>query len=76
MGDGIFGLLSTSMLREFRDFLPSGSDRYTYNVSVPNLYHSLGRWGADFEGSSRAGMSRRMGASDAGSPRWSSSRCC
>ena len=70
MGGGIFGLLPTSILGEIGDSLPRASDRYTYTVSVPNMYHSLGRGGgADFEGSSRAGTSRRMGASDAGSPR-------
>ena len=27
------------------DSLPRASDRYTYTVSVPNMYHSLGREG-------------------------------
>ena len=40
-----FGLLPASILGEIGDFLPSASDRYTNNISVPNLYHSLGRGG-------------------------------
>ena len=45
MGVGVFGLLPASILGEIEDFLPSASDRYTYNISVPNLYHSLRRGG-------------------------------
>ena len=45
MGSGIFGLLSTSILGEIGDSLPRASDRYTYIVSVPNMYHSVGRGG-------------------------------
>ena len=45
-------------------------DRYTYTISVPNMYHSLGGGAVpDFEGSSRVGTGRRMGASNAGSAR-------
>ena len=43
MGGGVFGLLPTSILGEIGDSLPRASDRYTYTVSVPNMYHSLGR---------------------------------
>ena len=43
MGNGIFGLLPTSILGEIGDSLTRASDRYTYTVSVPNLYHSVGR---------------------------------
>ena len=42
---GIFGLLLTSILGEIGHFVPSASDRYTYTISIPNLYHSLGRGG-------------------------------
>ena len=45
VGGGIFGLLLTSILGEIEDFLPRASDRYTYNVSVPNMYHSLNMGG-------------------------------
>ena len=45
MGGGIFGLLPTSILGKIGDSLPRGSDRYIYTVSVPNMYHSLGRGG-------------------------------
>ena len=45
MGVGIFGLLPTSILGEIGESLPSASNRYTYIVNVPNLYHSLGRGG-------------------------------
>ena len=69
VGVGIFGLLPTLVLGKIGDSLPRSSDRYTYTVSVPNMYHSLGRGVADFEGSSREGTSRRMGASDASSAR-------
>ena len=41
VGGGIFGLLPTSILGEIGDSLPRASDRYTYIVSVPNMYHSL-----------------------------------
>ena len=42
---GIFGLLPTLILGKIGDFIPSASDRYTYSVSIPNLYHSLGSGG-------------------------------
>ena len=45
MGGGLFGLLPTSILGDIGDSLPRASDRYTYTVSVPNMYHSLGREG-------------------------------
>ena len=45
MGGGIFGLLSTLILGEIGDFITSASDGYNYTVSVPYLYHSLGRDG-------------------------------
>ena len=41
----LFGLLPTSILEDIGDSLPRASDRYTYTVSVPNMYHSLGRQG-------------------------------
>ena len=44
-GGGIFGLFATSILGKLGIFIPSASDRYTYTISVPNLYHSLGRGG-------------------------------
>ena len=43
MGVGIFGLLSTSILGEIGHSLTRASDRYIYTVSVPDLYHSVGR---------------------------------
>ena len=45
MGSGLFGLLPTSILEEIGDSLLRASDRYTYIVSVPNMYYSLGREG-------------------------------
>ena len=45
MGGEIFGLLLTSILVDIGDSLPRASDMYTYIVSVPNMYHSLGREG-------------------------------
>ena len=45
MGDGIFGLLPTPILGEIGDSLPRASDRYTCIISVPNMYHGLGREG-------------------------------
>ena len=45
LGVGLFGLLPTSILGDIGDSLPRASDRYTYIVSVPNMYHSLGREG-------------------------------
>ena len=43
MGGGLFGLLSTSILEDIGDSLLRASDRYTYIVSGPNMYHSLSR---------------------------------
>ena len=40
---GLFGLLPTSILGDIGVSLPRASDRYTYIVSVPNTYQSLGR---------------------------------
>ena len=40
---GIFGFLPTSILGAIGHSFSRASDRYTYIVSVPNLYHSLGR---------------------------------
>ena len=45
MGGGLFCLLPTSILKDIGDSLPRASDVYTYAVSVPNMYHSLGREG-------------------------------
>ena len=45
MGSGICGLLPTSILVEIGDSLPRASDRHAYTVSVPNMYHSVGRGG-------------------------------
>ena len=39
--------MPTSILEDIGDSLPRASDRYTYSVSVPNMYHSLGRQGLD-----------------------------
>ena len=44
-GGGLFGLLPTSILGDIGDSLPRASDRYTYTISVSNMYHSLGREG-------------------------------
>ena len=43
VGGGIFGLLPTSIMGEIGHSFTTASDRYTYTVSVPNLYHSVGR---------------------------------
>ena len=40
-----FWAFPKSILGKIGDFIPSASDRYTYTVSVSNLYHSLGRGG-------------------------------
>ena len=45
MGDWLFGLLLTSILGDIGDSFPRASDRYIYTISVPNIYHSLGREG-------------------------------
>ena len=45
MEGGILGLLLTSVLGEIGDSLPRASAKYTQTVSVPNMYHSLGRGG-------------------------------
>ena len=37
--------MPTSILEDIGDSLPRASDRYTYTVSVPNMYYSLGREG-------------------------------
>ena len=42
-GVGLFGLLPPSILGEIEDSLPRASDRYACTISVPNMYHSLGR---------------------------------
>ena len=45
MGGGIFGPLPNSILWDIGDSLPRATSRYTYIVSVPNMYHSLDREG-------------------------------
>ena len=45
MGDWLFGLLPNSILQDIGDSLPRASDRFTYTISVPNMYQSLGREG-------------------------------
>ena len=47
MGGGLFGLLPDSILEGVGDSLHSAADRYTYTVSVPNMYHIVGREGVD-----------------------------
>ena len=42
---GLFGLLPTSIMWDIGDSLHRASDRYTYTISVPNMYQSLGREG-------------------------------
>ena len=42
-GVGFLGFCPHQFLGEIGDFIPSASDRYSYIVSVPNLYHSLGK---------------------------------
>ena len=39
---GLFGLLPNSILQDIGDFVPRASDRYTYTMSVPNIYQSQG----------------------------------
>ena len=41
MGFSVF--CPNSILQDIGDSLPRASDRYTYTVSVPNTYQSLGR---------------------------------
>ena len=43
LGGGPFGLLPDSILQGVGDSLHSGADRYTYTVSVPNMYHIVGK---------------------------------
>ena len=43
MGDGLFGLLPDSILEGVGDSLHSATDRYTYIVSVPKMYHIVGK---------------------------------
>ena len=43
LGGGLFGLLPNSVLEGVGDSLHSAADRYTYTVSVPNMYHIVGR---------------------------------
>ena len=43
LGGGFYGLLPDLILGNIHDSLLSAIDRYTYTVSVPNLYHSVGR---------------------------------
>ena len=38
-----FWALFTSIMGELGHSFTTASDRYTYTVSVPNLYHSVGR---------------------------------
>ena len=45
MGGGPFGRLPNSTLLQIGDSLPRATLRYNYIVSVPNMYHSLGRGG-------------------------------
>ena len=42
-GGGLFGLLSDFILERVGDSLHSVADRYTYTISVPNMYHIVGR---------------------------------
>ena len=39
----IFELLPTSIRGEIGHSFITASDRYTYTISVPNLYHSVGK---------------------------------
>ena len=43
LGGGLFGLLPDSILEGVGDSLCSSANRYTYTVSVPNMYHIVGR---------------------------------
>ena len=43
LGGGLFGLLSDSILEGVGDSLCSSADRYTYTISVPNIYNNVGR---------------------------------
>ena len=43
MGVGILELLPTSILGEINDSLSNVVDRYTFTISVPDLYNSVGR---------------------------------
>ena len=43
LGGGLFGLLPNSILEGFGDSLCSSEDRYTYTISVPNMYNIVGR---------------------------------
>ena len=46
-GVGLFGLLPDSILEGVGNSLHSAVDRCTYTVSVPNMYHIVGREGVD-----------------------------
>ena len=48
LGGGLFGLLPDSILEGVGDSLCSAVDRYTYTVSVPNMYHIVGRERVDY----------------------------
>ena len=43
MDGRLFGLLSDSILEGVGDSLCSSADRYTYTISVPNMYNIVGR---------------------------------
>ena len=43
VGGGIFGLLPTLVMGKIGHSLTTASDRYRYTISVPSLYHSVGR---------------------------------
>ena len=45
LGGGLFGLLPDSILEGVGDSLHSATYRYTYTISVPNMYHIVGRDG-------------------------------
>ena len=43
LGGGLFSLLPNSIMQDIGDSLPRVRDRYTYTISVPNMYRSIGR---------------------------------
>ena len=64
LGRGLFGLLPDSILEGGGDSLYSATDRYTYIVSVPNMYHIVGRDGVKaFAGQKMAGSMGKPTAS-------------